>query len=117
MIEVVGTDEFEAWYVGLDKQDTEAVDFVVELLVARGVTLAFPHSSAVKGASFALRELRAQSGGKPLRVFYAFDSRRQAVLLLGGEKAGDDRFYERTVRDCERIWKKYLQELQSGSED
>jgi len=116
MIEVVGTDEFEAWYVGLDKQDTEAVDFVVELLVARGVTLGFPHSGAIKGASFALRELRAQSGGKPLRVLYAFDARRQAVLLLGGDKTGDDRFYERMVKDCEGIWKKYLEELQSGSE-
>lgn len=37
MVEVVGTAEFEAWYLDLSTQDTEAVDFVVELLVARGV--------------------------------------------------------------------------------
>jgi len=83
--------------------------------VARGVALGFPHSSAVKGASFALRELGAQSGGKPLRVFYAFDPKRQAVLLLGGDKTGDGSFYERMVRECEQVWKEYLQE--SSDED
>jgi hypothetical protein len=63
MVEVVGTGEFEAWYLDLDKKDTEAVDFAVGLLAERGVALGYPHSSAINGASFALRELRAQSGG------------------------------------------------------
>jgi hypothetical protein len=44
-----------------------------------------------------MRELRVQSGGRSLRVFYAFDPRRSAILLIGGDKTGDDRFYERTV--------------------
>jgi len=110
MIEVVGTDEFEVWYLTLDEKDTAAVDFVVGLLEARGVTLGFPHSSAMNGASFALRELRAQSGGRPLRVFYAFDPERQAVLIIGGDKTGDDRFYEKMIRHCEHIWQAYLEE-------
>lgn len=62
----------------------------------------------MNGASFALRELRAQSGGRPLRVFYAFDPERQAVLMIGGDKTGDDRFYEH--RCCEAIWQAYLKE-------
>jgi hypothetical protein len=33
-----------------------------------------------------------QRGGKPLGVFYAFDPRRSAILLIGGEKTGDKRF-------------------------
>jgi hypothetical protein len=36
-----------------------------------------------------------QSGGKPLRVFDAFDPRRSAILLIGGDKTGDKRFYDR----------------------
>ena len=44
-----------------------------------------------------MRELRVQSGGRPLRVFYAFDPRRSAILLIGGDKMGDTRFYERMV--------------------
>ena len=41
-----------------------------------------------------MRELRVQSGGRPIRVFYAFDPRRMAILLIGGDKTGDDRFYD-----------------------
>jgi hypothetical protein len=43
-------------------------------------------------------------------VFYAFDPARQAVLLIGGDKTGDDRFYERMIPLSERIWAEYLKE-------
>jgi hypothetical protein len=76
----------------------------------RGLALGFPRSSAIKGSAFALRELRIQSQGRPLRVFYAFDPARQAVVLIGGDKTGDGRFYERMVPVAERIWKEYLDE-------
>ena len=108
MVEVVVTDEFEVWYHGLEEDDEASVYRAVELLAARGVTLGYPYSSEIKGSSVALRELRVQSGGRPLRVFYAFDPRRQAVLLLGGDKTGDDRFYERMVPLAEGVWQRYL---------
>lgn len=73
MVEVVATDEFSDWYGDLDEGDTDAVYRVVSLLEARGVSLGFPYSSAIEGSSYALRKLRVQSGGAPLRVFYAFD--------------------------------------------
>jgi len=110
VIEVVVTDEFLGWYGDLDEKDSDAVQYTVTLLENRGVTLDHPHSSAIQNASFALRELRVQSGGRPLRVFYAFDPKRQAVLILGGDKTGDDRFYERYIPQCERIWNEYLEE-------
>jgi hypothetical protein len=72
--------------------------------------LGYPRSSEIKGASFALRELRIQSNGRPLRVFYAFDPERQAVLLLGGDKTGDARFYDRMLPVLDRLWKEYLDE-------
>ena len=68
------------------------------------------HTSAIRGASFPLRELRTQSEGEPLRTFYAFDPKRQAVLLIGGNKTGDDRFYERMIPTAEQIWNQYLEE-------
>src|SRR5713226_8062164 len=98
-VEVVGTGEFEKWYLALDEKDTQAVDFIVEFLAARGVTLGYPYTSAIKGVGFALRELRAQFGGRPLRVLHAFDPKRRAVLLLGGDKSKDG-FYDRTVPFC-----------------
>jgi hypothetical protein len=44
-------------------------------------------------------------------VFYAFDPIRQAVLLIGGDKAGDDRFYDRLIPLAERIWARYSKEI------
>ena len=69
MVEVIGTEEFEAWYQDLDEKDTEAVTRVVGLLEARGVALPSSYSSGIEDTRFPLRELRIQSGGHPLRVF------------------------------------------------
>jgi hypothetical protein len=111
MVEVLGTAEFEEWFLGLGDADARAVVRRVGLLEARGLALGFPYSSALGGSMYALRELRIQSLGRPLRVIYAFDPRRQAVLILGGDKTGDDRFYERIIPRSERIWERYIQEL------
>ncbi|MGO9265349.1 MAG: type II toxin-antitoxin system RelE/ParE family toxin [Candidatus Binataceae bacterium] len=111
MVEVEGTREFEAWFLALAAKEAEAIARVVGLLEEKGVALGFPHSSEIKG-SHALRELRVQAGGHPLRVFYAFDPLRRAVLLLGGDKTGDDRFYETFIPRAERIWAEYVAGLE-----
>lgn len=110
MVEVIALDEFAVWYSDLDDAASDDVDAAVDLLAAVGVRLGFPRSSAIEGTSFALRELRIQSNGRPLRTFYAFDPRRQAVLILGGDKSGDDRFYPTIIARSERLWKEYLDE-------
>ncbi len=114
MVEVVATDEFAEWFEDLDEADTKAVVRVVDLLAARGVSLGFPYSSEIKGSRYALRELRAQSGGKPLRILYAFDPKRQAVLLLGADKTGtdDERFYEIRIPKAESLWQEYLMNME-----
>jgi len=121
MVEVVATDEFKDWYEDLarqtDRMDLKSVTFAVGLLEAKGVSLGHPYSSAIKGTKHPIRELRVQSGGRALRVFYAFDPRRQAVLLLGGDKTGDDRFYETFVPRAERVWEQYLAEQAAGQHD
>jgi hypothetical protein len=58
-----------------------------------------------------MRELRVQSGGRPLRVFYAFDPRRSAILLIGGDKTGDDRFYERMIPIADQLYDVYIAEI------
>lgn len=108
--EVITTDEFATWYVGLSVPATEAVVRMVTLLEEQGVALGFPQSSAIRNSKYALRELRIQAQGHPLRVFYIFDEERQAVVLLGGDKQGDDRFYEREVPRAEKIWEQYKKE-------
>jgi hypothetical protein len=60
-----------------------------------------------------MRELRVQSMGKPLRIFYAFDPRRTAILLIGGDKTGNDRFYEEFVTMADKLYDTYLEELRT----
>ncbi len=111
MVEVLGTAEFEEWFLGLSGPDARAVVRGVGLLEAKGPALGFPYCSALEGCRHALRELRVQSSGRPLRIVYAFDPKRQAVLILGGDKTGDDRFYSRMVPKAEAIWERYLKGL------
>jgi hypothetical protein len=110
MIEVVTTDEWKAWYEGLDAQADDAVTASVDALATFGVELGHPRTSAIKGSKVALRELRIKAGGRPLRTFYIFDVERQAVLLIGGDKTGDEKFYERMIPLAEAIWSQYQKE-------
>jgi len=59
-----------------------------------------------------LRELRIQHQGRPYRVLYIFDPRRVALLLLGGDKTGDDRWYGTNVPIADRIYDNYLAEVE-----
>ncbi len=87
--------------------------YSVGLLGEIGPSLGFPHSSKIAGSYHGgMRELRTQSSGKPLRTLYAFDPRRAAVLLIGGDKTGDNRWYERFVPMADRIYDRHLAELE-----
>ena len=106
------TDEFGLWFAALREAVQDDVDRSVGLLEAKGPQLLFPHSSGINGSRHGhMRELRVQSGGEPYRVFYAFDPRRTAILLLGGNKAGDGRFYETMVPLADRLYDTYFDEL------
>ncbi len=106
------TDEFGVWWDTLIETDQVSLDAHVQLLERRGPNLTFPYSSGIGGSRHPhLRELRIQRGGKPLRVFYAFDPRRTAILLIGGDKTGDKRFYERMIPRADALYDTHLAEL------
>jgi hypothetical protein len=110
--EIEGTDEFAGWWATLSEDERKDVAFVVDLLSQRGPTLEFPYSSAVYGSRHGhMRELRAPHRGRPYRVLYAFDPRRTAILLLGGDKTGDARWYEVNVPRADATYDQYLAEL------
>ncbi len=60
-----------------------------------------------------MRELRVQHEGRPYRVLYAFDPRRVAILLIGGDKTGNNRWYEENVPRADAIYDEHLRELES----
>lgn len=106
------TDEFGHWYEELAEKVQDNIDRTVGLLEVRGPQLPFPHSSGIADSKHGnMRELRVQSGGKPIRIFYAFDPRRSAILLIGGDKTGDARFYEKMIPVADRLYDEYLDEL------
>jgi hypothetical protein len=58
-----------------------------------------------------MRELRTQHQGRPFRTLYAFDPRRHAILLIGGDKTGNDRWYEVHVPLADRLYEDHLRQL------
>ena len=110
--EVEFTDEFEQWWHGLSESEQGKVDARVNLLMERGPNLGFPFSSQVKISRFPeMRELRGQAGGDPLRMLYAFDPRRTAILLVAGNKTGEDRWYEKNVPVADRLFARHLRTI------
>lgn len=106
------TDEFEDWWVGLSEGEQDDIDAAVGLLEEKGPSLPFPFSSGISGSRHGhMRELRVQHGGEPYRVLYAFDPRRCAILLIGGNKTGQDRWYESMVPRADRIYDEHLDQL------
>jgi len=107
------TDEFGDWWNSLSEDEQVSVAASVQLLEERGPSLGYPHSSGVNGSRHGhMRELRTQHAGRPFRTIYAFDPRRMAILLIGGDKTGDNRWYEVNVPIADRLYDEHLQQLQ-----
>lgn len=110
--EVEYTDDFEAWWDGLTEGEQVDVDAVVILLEELGVSLGYPRSSGIKGSRHShMRELRIQHAGEPYRVMYAFNPLTNAILLIGGNKGGDDRWYDTMIPIADRLYDEHLKEL------
>ncbi len=110
--EVEYTNEFEEWWVTLEADTQDAIDVLVGILQEEGPNLPFPYSSKINGSRHShMRELRIQHGGEPYRILYAFDPRRVAVLLIGGNKGGNDRWYEENVLKADKLYDELLEEI------
>jgi len=84
----------------------------VGLLRSLGPQLPRPHADIVKGSKHSnMKELRTQHQGRPMRTLYAFDPRRKAILLIGGDKTGDDRFYARMIPIADKLYMQHLDQL------
>lgn len=114
------TDEFEQWWNTLSEGEQEGIDVKVRLLERLGPALRRTHSGNVHGSRHPnMKELIVQHAGKPYRILYAFDPRRMAILLIGGNKTGQEDWYEKFVPMADRIYDNHLETLRSerGQED
>ena len=111
--EVEYTDEFGEWWRSLKEEEQVSLAASVQLLEERGPSLGHPHSSGVNGSRHGhMRELRTQHGGRPFRTLYAFDPRRMAILLIGGDKTGDNRWYDENVPKADAFYDEHLRQLE-----
>ena len=107
------TDDFGRWWNTLTVGEQKAIAKIVGLLEAKGPDLPFPFNSSVQGSRLGhLRELRVQHQGRPYRILYAFDPRRVALLLIGGDKTGNSRWYKKMIPVAKRLYEEHLQEIE-----
>jgi hypothetical protein len=106
------TDEFFAWFIGLEDGQQDALRADIEILERMGPSLGRPYVDSIKGSRHSnMKELRTMHGRRHMRTFFAFDPRRSAILLIGGDKTGDKGFYNRMVPLADRLFDQYLAEL------
>lgn len=87
--DVENTDEFAAWWGDLNEAQQEDVAAIVMLLTEQGPKLPFPYSSGIQNSRHNhMRELRVQSGGKPIRVFYASIRGARRSFCLAATRLG-----------------------------
>jgi hypothetical protein len=55
--------------------------------------------------------VRIQHQGKPYRVLYAFDPRREGLLLLGGNKQGNNNWYKKFVPIADQLYEQHIKSL------
>jgi hypothetical protein len=110
--EVEYTNEFEGWWGDLSTEEQEDVAAVVGILEERGPSLRRPHVGPIVTSRHAnMKELIIQHAGRPYRVLFAFDPRRCAILLIGGDKTGNEDWYIEFVPKADGLYDEHLAEL------
>ena len=111
--EVLVTDEFERWWRTLPHEHQEALTARIAMLRDHGPALGRPTIDTIQASRLAnLKELRASLGRAHLRVLFVFDPSRRAVLLVGGNKAGQwQSWYRRAIPEAERLYARHVETM------
>lgn len=106
------SDEFRDWYDTLQEDEWASVNAAVDALATYGPDLGRPYVDTLRGSRFPnMKELRVQHHGRPYRILFTFDPRRNAYLILGGDKTGDSRWYIDAIRRADAIYARHLREI------
>lgn len=111
------TDEFDEWFGPLDEECQAEIIAKVELLRLLGPQLGRPHADTLNGSKHAnMKELRADTGRAVLRIAFAFDPARAAILLIGGDKAGvnQKRFYKQLIARADELFDRHLAAIRAS---
>src|SRR5438445_12673773 len=106
MWHVVTTADFDGWFATLDEDGKAELIAKVELLRLLGPRLGRPHADTLNGSKHAnMKELRVDTAEKVMRVAFAFDPDRAALLLVAGNKSGisQKRFYKQLIAKSDEL--------------
>lgn len=111
MWDIEVTDQFKAWYGALEEDDLESVTAAVNRLEEYGPALVRPFVDTIKSSRHAnMKELRPMGGN--VRILFAFDPRRSAILLLGGDKTNRwSDWYKRMVPMADALYDEHVEGL------
>jgi hypothetical protein len=116
---IVGTTrELDDWFRELDDSSKAEVIAKTKLLQMLGPRLGRPHADTLNGSRYAnMKELRAHTNDSVLRIAFAFDPERKAILLVGGDKGGvnERRFYQRLIAMADDLYERHLKKLKGNN--
>jgi len=115
---VLFDEEFAAWLETVEEGLQDELLVHARLLQELGPNLGRPYVDTLKGSKVPnLKELRVQYRGDPWRILFAFDPKRAAILLVGGNKSGDKRWDKKHVRIAEQRFERHLERLKEEDDD
>jgi hypothetical protein len=108
------TEQFGDWYASLDGKEKDAVVAAVQFLREHGPSLGRPFVDTIKGSRHAnMKELRPRGGN--LRVLFAFNPLRTAIVLIGGDKTNRwEAWYREFVPIADRLYDEHLETLRKA---
>jgi hypothetical protein len=116
MWQITTTDVFDEWFAELDADGQVEVIATVELLKELGPRLGRPHADTLNGSKHAnMKELRARTAGKVIRIAFAFDPQRTGILLVAGNKSGVGQkwFYKKLIAKADELYDAHLANLRA----
>ncbi len=110
---VIFDPNFRLWFYEQEQGFQNEAFAVIQILEESGPMLGRPRVDTLNGSTIAnLKELRIQYQGEPWRILFVFDPKRQAVLLIGGNKTGNNRWYIENIPIGEQRYQTYLETLE-----
>lgn len=102
----------------MDADAKEALYKNLLILKEFGPVLGRPYVDSVKESKHKnMKELRISNKKRVFRILFAFDPERTAILLIGGDKRGDKKFYERMIPIVDRLFEQHLAKLRKKHEN
>ena len=109
MWEILRTDIIADWIKSLDEDAREAILKHLMILREIGPSLGRPYVDSIKESKYKnMKELRVQNKKRLFRIFFIFDTERQAILLIGGDKRGEKKFYKTMIPLADNLYEEYI---------